>query len=881
MLIAGLIKGEEFCRGRFLILCLTIALCAVMATDSYAQKPEQHYDFSISADKLAAALDAVVQQTDALVLYPPELANKTGMNPVVGRYTISEALKIMFANTGFTGGLTERGVIFISQDNTETVVQPEVQMNKKKGFLAAAISFFVGAGATQQVSAQEDGVDGGSGFTIEEVLVTAQKREQSLQDVGIAITAHSGDSLRELNFFTSEDIAEQTPNLSVQYGASRANPNYAIRGVASSQAIFSNTPSPVAIHVDEVFFTTHGMASFGLFDIERVEVLKGPQGTLLGRNTTAGAVNYITSKPTDELYGSISADAGNFGQARVEAVVNGPLTDNLNGRLSLLYDYSDGHQKNLLNGRDTGGKKVASYRAQLDWQISDDLAILFNVHGGTDKSEPIHYRYGGGIGINATPACRVSPNPATCPDDFGYTLANTDPYTGEWDWDIRNDVESKGVTVTLNWDLGWAELISVSNWEDFDRNPWVEDEDGTALTSVNVTFDETFTQYSEELRLQGQQDNFFWVAGFYYGNDEIRMDRSILAALGGIVDLLYSNNIDNEALALFAHGEYDLNEQWKLIGGLRYTREEKDFVLDNSISLVPALGGVLLNPYCDPDTCSSSDSWKEPSGKLGIEYKPSDEHLLYFSYSRGFKSGGYPGGVTTQPATFVPYDPEFVDAWELGFKSVFADGRLRLNGAVFFYDYKDRQEFTFIPSGGGNATDFLQVFTNAGKLEMTGGELELTWLPIEGLDVRLGLGLLDTEYKDFLLPELFDPNDRVENDRTGQELPFPTVSLNGLIRYQWALSGGAMMSASANFSYRNDVDSPEGIPYENISGYDLWNGRLGWTSADGHWGVAAWIKNIFDDDNLQSAFETPAAGVMQVYGMPRTYGLNLVYNWGD
>jgi len=543
-------------------------------------------------------------------------------------------------------------------------------------------------------------------------------------------------------------------------------------------------------------------------------------------------------------------------------MVNGALTDSLNGRFSALYDYSDGHQENLFT----------------------DLDILFNLHGGTDKSEPLQYKFHGGIN---TPGCTDnlpiggSPDPANCPDDFGYTFANSDPHVGEWDWDQNNDITQTGLTITLNWDLGWGTLTSISNWEDYDRERWVEDEDMSPTTNTNVTFNETIEQYSQELRLSGQTDRLFWVTGLYYGKDKLRMNRSILGAFG-FLDLLYANRINNEAMAVFGHAEYSFTDQWKLVAGIRYTKEDKDFVLDNELRLIPEQGGDLLDPWCDPDTCSSVDSWKEPSGKLAIEYAPADNALYYLSYSRGFKSGGYPGGVTTSPVTFIAYDPEFVDAWEAGFKSEMSDNRFRLNGAFFYYDYKDRQEFTWIPSSGGGATDFNQAWTNAGQAEILGAELEMMWVPVDRLVISLGLGLLDTEYKDFVLPPDLDPNDLVQSDLTGHELPFsPDVTLNGQIGYEWPLESGSAISTHINFQYVDEMwYSSQNINYEAGTDYSVWNGRLQWTSADDRWVVAAWVKNLFDEDYRSNAFISPENSLSVVYGMPRTYGLNMIFNWG-
>lgn len=701
---------------------------------------------------------------------------------------------------------------------------------------------------------------------IEEIVVTAQKREQSAQDIGYSISVLSGTQLQKLGINKSEEIASQVPNLGIRNVLGNSFPIISIRGVSLIDTKANNVSS-AAVHIDEIYHSSPILIGLQLFDLERTEILKGPQGTLFGRNTTAGTINFIARKPDDNAAGFANVTLGRFEQIRMETGFNLPVSDNFKLRIAGVYEKSDGYTKNRATGNYLGGDDRLSLRVLADWEINDSTNILFNLHGGIDKSEvgASQHRALGPDNNSGDALCAsaLSARPTTtdgCVDLTGYADTDDDPFSGEFNIEGEYDNKQFGASITLNKGIGNATLTSITAFDMFAR---VHQEENDASTNrlIDQNYDEDFDNFSQELRLSSIDDNkaLNWIIGLYYATEDIDLirdaDLTDLPNDGTILELTAKE--ERTAFAVYAHAEWLLSEKLRLTAGLRYTDEKKDF--------------DYINNGNHPDPFSSSVDFNNVSGRVGLDYFATDDILLYASVSKGFKSGGWPAGLTESPATLRSYDEEEVIAYEIGLKSTFLADRLRFNISLFYYDYKDLQQFTFIPQGSKPP---LQVFGNAADSKARGLELETQWLPTDRLEIQLGLGLLATEFSGF---------DTLggATDLSGQSLPnAPEENVNGLIRYQIPLGNGSQLYLQSSATYESSFSfAIEKQPFTNQSSYWLANAKVGYKTKGGKWDIAIWGKNITDETYLTSALDVTLGFVLQVYGQPATYGVTLNYKW--
>lgn len=684
---------------------------------------------------------------------------------------------------------------------------------------------------------------------LEEVIVTAQKREQSFNEVSIAVTVFSEQEIKELRMYRPEDVAAQTPNVKINNTLANSIPNVSIRGVGLNDYAVNNNPA-AGIYVDEVYLVSPAMLTFQLFDLQRIEVLKGPQGTLYGRNTTAGTVNFISRKPTEEFEGYANLELGNFEYFGLEAATGGQLAQGLNGRIAVQsQQQNDGHQFNRLTGENVGEVDRTSWRGMLEWQANEDLNFLFNWHGGNDGSD---------VWLTKID------NPFVTEDD-----GDTDPYRSGASNASEMDMDAMGGGLIIDWSISdLLSLISVTGYEELDRTH-IEDRDASSLIMLDGEFHNKVDQFSQELRLNYVSDELVMIGGVFYGTDDVKTrDRFDAPDLLSLLGLVGADAIGNEyrqqtdSYAVFGHAEWQFAPAWMLTTGLRYTNEDKKFS-DAFTYLI--FGGVESPLY--PGVSNSYDV-DNVSGKVGLDYTGIENTLIYGSISTGFKSGGFQGQLTFNPDDLQPFDEETMIAYEVGAKLELLDNRMQLNAALFYYDYEDLQFY-----GGlfDSPVGTLFGITNVGDAEVFGGELELWWKPTQGLDVRLGLGYLDTEIT----------RSEVDGVAVGSWLPnSPELSFNGLIRYEWNLTGNLMADVMLDANYQDDVAFDIiRAPLEALEGsYWLANARLGIADVDHKWSVYLWSKNLFDETYRTQVLYS-SVGYGENYNLPRTYGIGATFNW--
>jgi iron complex outermembrane receptor protein len=682
---------------------------------------------------------------------------------------------------------------------------------------------------------------------LEEIVVTAQRREASLQTVPIAITAFTGEDIAARGFNQIKDLAAQTPNVHIKDVIGNSIPNVTIRGVGLNDYAANNNPA-AGIYVDDVYLVSPAMLTFQMFDVDRVEVLKGPQGTLFGRNTTAGTVNFFGRKPTDTFEARGNLEFGRFEHALFEGAVGGPLGETVSGRLALqTVQQGSGWQTNRLTGEKIGEVNRTAARAMLNWKPSDAVNVLVNLHGGRDRSD--------------TPLIKID-NPFSTEDN-----GDLDPYRSGASIDPRMETDAAGASVTINWTLSDAlSLTSVSAFQTLDRL-FIEDRDGVSLEQLDGIFENDIEQFSQEVRLTYVLGDLVLIGGAFYGTDEVttrdRFDAPDLLSLLGLAGVRSLGNEyrqETTSAALFVHSEWQFQPTWRLTAGVRYTDDSKEF-RDAFTYLIA--GGAESRLF--PPVSNDFDT-QDVSGKLALDYTGFEDTLLYASVSRGFKSGGFQGQLTFNPADLQAFDDETLLAYEAGFKTRFANDTFQINGSAFFYDYQDLQFY-----GGlfDSPVGVLFGITNVGDAEVKGAEIDVWWRPMGGLDLRLGVGLLDTEVTRSI----------VDGVATGSELPnAPQVTANALVRYQWSLTDTLRADVLFAANYQDDIafDVVRNPPQARESGYVLADARIGVGAADEGWMVSLWARNLADK-RYRTQVLFSSVGFGENYGPPRTYGISVSF----
>ncbi|CAN5305636.1 TonB-dependent receptor [soil metagenome] len=682
--------------------------------------------------------------------------------------------------------------------------------------------------------------------TLDEVVVTAQKREQRLQDVPVSATVLGQEQLQTLQIASGSDIARQTPNLRVSVLGNEDQPKFSLRGIATAEFNL-NAVSPTGIFYDEVYVASSFLGGPQLFDMERVEVLRGPQGTLFGKNTTGGAVNFITRRPDFTPSGELSAQAGNNDYYHVDGAFGGPLSDRFAARIAFTASRSDGWQENANPaGSDLSSTDTAAARLSLRYrdESTDATLRLFTARSSPKAIGAINY----GLGPGGTNAFGVNPriNP--------YTGEAFDSHQGAYDRSGDIDVKGDGGYLTVNHDIRSLTLTSITSYLTGSFSNLV-DGDGSIADLLHIDFLSDTSEFAQDLRLSTNSAGpFNAIAGVYYFHDDIDIQTKYRLFSGAAV-LNQSYNQKRSSVAAYADGTWDVSPEFTVYGGLRWTQDEGKIT---GFQVVPAIPRQPDIGYDDGD----------PTGRLGVRYHPSDHLMLYAQYARGYRSSAINGGALTNPADLNVAEPETLDSWEAGVKTTIND-RIRLNASVFTYDFTNQQFINVV--GIGN-----QQLVNAGQSRVTGLELEVTAAVTDRFQLSGGLGLLDTEYETLVLQGV---------DLSGNELiEAPNVSANMAADYRLPLAGGEL-SLHADATYVGDQyfsafnDTP---PFDTIHADSFWesNARIAFKPANSRFEVSAWIKNIGDNDEITGAQIDPTtATVFTTVPYPRRYGVGVSYRY--
>lgn len=716
------------------------------------------------------------------------------------------------------------------------------------------------------------GVAGSSGFTIEEVVVTARKKSESLQDVPISMNAFDSDALDAAGVNGVEEIAKQTPGLFFQ-SFDDTRPNVYIRGVGSRQ-FDAGSEGSVGIFIDEFYVGRFSGAMTGLMDVERIEVLKGPQGTLYGRNTIGGAINVITKAPTEELEAKLKFGAGNYDARTMQATVSGPIAgDKVLGRLSVSSSKRDGYIKNSATGEDHMGDDSTAARGKIVFLPTDSLKLTLS--GEYNKNE--------------RPGTQGEPRNGVFAARPGIALDRTDNrYSDFYNGDSEFDREIKQLMTRVDYEGESISLVSLTSWRDSDLAEF-RDLDSTRFDTIGQDTREDSEAFSQEFRISSNPsdgDRLDWVAGiYYYKEDTDRIDRfpfgpdSAISAIAAAVDAGfppapvfvpgvdtlnedYLVDVETTSTAVFGQFTYSLTDDLNITVGLRYTKDEKEGDIQGVTSRA-GLPPIFANFAVDLD-----EDWDSWDPKVTLDYAVTEDVMVYLTYSQGFKSGGFQFAQFNAGGASQVFDPEEVEVLEAGLKSTLWDRRLQLNASVFSYDYSDLQlpRVVLLPNGS-----FGNVISNAGESSVKGLELDMHLLLTENLVVDLGYAYLDAEYDDYEFNGALDFSGN-------RMIRSPENTANAGITYTIALGAGEL-SLKADWSWSDEFfyEADEGAtPFTTQGAFSVVNAFVTYELED--WTFRLWGKNLGDKEYRNSVLNF-GGNVIEFMAPPSMWGVEVSWEY--
>jgi len=708
-----------------------------------------------------------------------------------------------------------------------------------------------------------------------EVVVTARRLEERALDVGITMNVFDQTALETRRLNAVEDLAQLTPGFDVFNGNGTNNPTITLRGVGTTNPFLNNNPS-IALYADEVYLPFSSFLTLPFFDVERIEVLKGPQVALYGRNATAGAVNVISAQPTDSLSGYVDLSYARYDAFEARAAISGPLSDTVQARLAVIrqdgggYMYRPGtigstagfSRNAAIPGvpaipavDDYGDKDVYAVRASLAWQPSESVDVSLIGHYGKDESELV-----GSTNING--------------DRVGVFLPPSDePYVDYDNVAPATDTEQYGGALRIDVELGSVTLTSVTGYNRIARTYAIGD--FVPVRVAEASFDEVTRSVSQELRATSRDsESFRWMVGASYNEDKIDYNRVLnsydflLGALGTTFDET------DRAWAVYGDAEWQLSSNWSAGVGVRYTDEDREFD-GGSFDIDPF--GLSRIVVAFPGLAPSGSLFGSPrydesdlSGGAFLKWKPQDDLLVYGSVNRGFKSGGFDGSGVTVPSAFEPYGAETVWAYEVGVKSSVID-TFDFSVAAFFYDYKDKQVLALMDVGGGVTEAVIQ---NAAEAEVKGVEAELRWMPVRGLTFSMNATLLDSEITKF---ESADPAEVAA--REGNELPgTPQSQFTAAVDYSQPI-GSLVLDASLWATYVDrayrDIENTGALRSDDRT---VVNARLTLSNPSVGWSAYVFAENLFDEEYVTSV-RSLVEMLGNYHGAPRTVGIGVRYDF--
>ena len=854
------------------LLCGTV-VCGLGATGQ-AMADSRHFD--LPAEPAVKSIPLFAMQAGIQIIAPVDQLAGIDTLLVKGDFERNQALKHLLRGTP----------LVIASDDGKTVVLR----------LAAANTAATPRGSETAAN--------GDGDNFESVVVTAEKREQPVNRVPMSITVASGDELRNSGITQLKDLGLITPGFS--YADSYVgSPILTMRGVGFSDISLGGRPT-VSTYSDEAPIPFAIETRGTTLDLDRVEVLKGPQGTLFGQNSTGGAINYIAAKPTQTFKAGVDASYGNFNALDIAGFVSGPLSDTVSARVAVNRTENDPWQKSYTSGANNGAGDFTSGRISLAWTPTERLVVQTSVNGWVDASE-----------MQASQLQAVTPKStgatALIPGLLTYPVAPQNATAADFNTGLDYHKNNNFLQANVRADYLLTERLTLTSLSSYSQ--YVEhqlaDEDGTALINLHEYTRGHITSWFEELRLSGEfGDGSHFVIGANYAHDSVYQRNNTMFPQGttGLtfmpLGLPVFSDFDNfsdqreDTYAGFADIDYKLTDRLIVAAGARYTEADNRFQgcsadsgdgiaasdLGPFQNYVRSQYGLPPNPPIAKGACFTANALYVPglvtntldesnvSWRAGVQWTPLEKTMLYANVSRGYKAGGFPDLGALNAAQYQPAKQESVQAYEAGFKSTMADDSVQLNGAVFYYDYSDKQILGAVldPVFGS-----LFKLVNVPKSQIKGAELQFDWVPLTGLTISGGGTYIASEilggfsnYNAFGAVQSF-------NHETFPNTP--SWQLVSAADYRWALTDNLDGFVGGNVSYRSSAFSQLGeqAPLA-LKGYALVNLRAGVESQDGQWRASIWGRNVGDVYYWTVAMHTTDVNT-RLAGMPATYGVDLAY----
>lgn len=845
-------KARQLLGGALIITAATFTPLSAVAADT------DEHRFDIGAQQLETALKAFSDTANMQFIYIESRIRTIKTQGVKGQLDNNAALDELLKGTGIRYEFTN--------DNTVRLYFPDEESD-------AAAEPSLPAGAKQELR---------SSRALEEVVVTAQKRVESLQDVPIAVSVVSGDKIREAGTTNLQDLSVSVPNLYIT--ESFVGDSMFVRGVGSGQNNlgFEQTVGQV---LDGFFYGRSRFSRVSFLDVERVEVLKGPQGSLIGKNTTAGAINITSAKPTDQFEAWLSPtwEFESSEGLSVEGAVSGPLTDNLRARVALSYIDRDGFIKNTTTGDDDVAVEDMVGRISLAWDVAENLDALFQYQYGKLDHEGGNNQFslcnktaqqvpGAPVNVNFT-GIFTSITPDDC--RANYKRSGT---AGKYGVDKEGKQTNLDTyALTLNWSLGDYTLTSLTGYAAYDYRD-LQDGDRTSVELATLDgfgtlpeFAEDYEQWSQELRLTSPLgERYEYIVGLYYQEKE--QETEYLLHFANVAGLAVTRNTFTEeegsSYAAFGQLTYHLNDQWDITLGGRYTYEEKEarsrqfptalYTLTPSGCVLPAAGACFRHDIKD------DFDEEDFSPVLSVQWRPRDDAMYYASIKRGFKAGGYDHLLVANQATDpnimdrFHFDAEEVTSYELGAKLTLADGAAQLNAALFRSEFDDLQLGGFL-----NSTEVINTVTNAGSAISQGVELDLRWRTTERLTIAAALAYLDSSYDDyenapcFTLQTAGCVNGR--QDLSDKKLQFASDWKGTLsAEYVWSLPRGFELTGFAQLAYVDEFPLQADLdPNLWQGGYTKVDARLTLSNEENRWEMSVIGRNLGDKLTSNNGDDVP------------------------
>ena len=722
-----------------------------------------------------------------------------------------------------------------------------------------------------------------------DIVVTAQKRSELASRVGITLAVVSPDAITSRNITAAEDLSRLVPGLEISSAnGPGTQPSIYLRGVGLNDFNFNNS-GPIAVYTDETYKSSFVGQSVFMYDIQRVEVLKGPQGTLFGRNATGGALRIISNRPTSELSAAGTAQYSSFGTTQFEAMANIPLADTVRLRVSGIKADSAGFITNNFDGSHVRGYDFASGRVLLSADLTSNLNILLTAQFDKYEGRGSGFTFQGTTDPTTGANC---PNAAilagSCTNYFGY---GGEPgfYENSTDHQqyLNRNVET--YSAVIGWNLGAVDLTSVTSYENAEL-AMREDTDASPLRLLEVDQSVNSHTFEQEVRLSYNQDGLKGTLGAFYLDEKLNQDQTAdlfpnlrptaeaidpAAYPGGfdpagsatgfpIFFARVANQQTTEAWAIFGQGQYSLSSTFRLIAGLRYNSERRNFRTNTSF-----VEPTFDVPVFDIPLAVSNNN---VSFKIGAEWDAGRDVLTYATISTGQKSGGFNGGFLFDPAQVVPYGPETITAYEAGLKANIRAANIHFNAAAFYYDYSDIQVFTFVNSGLVPIT----LLTNAADARIWGLEAELAWRPTSNWSVSGSATYLNSMFKRFTTAATGG------DDYTGNRLALtPEFSATMRIDYQHPIGSGFVGKAYIAGNYKSQVFfEPSNSTVYSQSGYALLDGGLSFGPSDNSWSLSIFGTNLLKRKYLSYALDFSSFGYnTHTAGEPRVLGVRLNANF--